>query len=84
MVGGREGELGGQEKEAKAERAHLILKGFMRHFPFILTTKKDARLQWPGEKGAGKEVRGQGKPTVGRTQRRARLNERMGNFSRCR
>lgn len=52
------GEAGRQEKGAKAERAHLILKGFMRHFPFILTTKKDARLQWPGERGAGKGDRG--------------------------
>jgi len=29
----------------QAERAHLILKGFMRHFPFILTTQKDARTR---------------------------------------
>lgn len=33
---------------SRAERAHLILKGFMRHFPFILTTNVLEARRWVG------------------------------------
>lgn len=45
----------GEGRGRQAERAHLILKGFMRHFPFILTSKRDAGQAGRGRGGAEAE-----------------------------